>query len=207
MTRTLLTAIVVTATSATLAACGGGGTSAHPPGSPQNPLAGHEQEPPAAATRGATDEAAGGSSRRAKRSAEPTSESQPSFQKLVERQTNKPASRFSPCNLVTKSQARAILGTAVADPLEAPQGPTCIYRTQNGKSFITMAMQDARFSQLKAQIRGRHAISVASRTGYCGKLGQPMLYLPVTSGRVLSVAAPCGVARRFAATALSRLGR
>jgi uncharacterized protein DUF3558 len=163
-----------------LAACGG---DAEPPvaGSPENPL------------RAATPAA---SSSEAK---------EPGYEALVERQSSRPARRFSPCTLVTRAQARAIIGAPVEDPVEAPQGPTCIYRSERGDRFVTVAVQDSELAPLRRRLRGSRSVQVAERTAYCGTFGQPMLYLPVDGGRVLSIAAPCKVASGFAATAVRRL--
>ncbi len=110
-----------------------------------------------------------------------------------------------PCSLVSKTQAAAIVGTAILEPLEAPQGPTCIYQTKSGSPYITLAVQTVNFTKLRKQIRNTRAVSVADRTAYCGTYGKPMLFLPLTGGRVLSITASCGVARRFAARAAPHL--
>ena len=70
---------------------------------------------------------------------------------------------------------------------------------------MTLAVESASVARLRAQIRNERAVTVADRTAYCGTFGKPMLYLPVGGGRVLSIAAPCGLARRFAAKAAPRL--
>ena len=44
--------------------------------------------------------------------------------------------RFTPCNLVTEREAQAIVGKPMQVPVEAPQGPTCIYRPRTGKDLI-----------------------------------------------------------------------
>ncbi len=129
----------------------------------------------------------------------------PSFETLLERQSSKPGSRFTPCSLVTRAQAGAILGASVLAPREAPQGPTCIYRTRKGNDFITLAVQPASFSGLKRQIGRPQSIEVAGRSAFCGAHGQPMLYVRLARGRVLSVAAPCPVAKQFATRAVARL--
>jgi hypothetical protein len=130
----------------------------------------------------------------------------PNYESLVGKQTSKPASRFTPCNLVTPSQASAILGAAVREPIEAPQGPTCIYRTQTGKAFITLAVQTTSFKQLRKQLRRPKKVTVGGRTGYCGVYGQPMLYVPLADGRrVLSVSAACAVGTQFATRAIATL--
>jgi hypothetical protein len=116
------------------------------------------------------------------------------------------AAGAAPCTLVSRADASAILGTKVRKPLEAPQGPTCIYRSDDKRRFITLAVQSADLVQLKRQVRKPERVVVSDRTGFCGEYGQPMLYVPLARGEVLSVAGPCGVARRFAAKALEQLG-
>ena len=113
--------------------------------------------------------------------------------------------QLRPCSLVSRARAQAILGEPIKAPLEAPQGPTCIYRAQHGKRFTTLAVQSLRFSQLKSQIRRPRRIDVSGRSAVCGSYGQPILYVPLSGGRVLSVAAQCPVARQFAIAAVSRL--
>ena len=51
----------------------------------------------------------------------------------------------------------------------------------------------------------RQRIAVSSRVGYCGTYGQPMLYVPLSGGRVLSIAGQCAVAKRFALKAVGNL--
>jgi len=191
---------------ALLAACGGQSKPKPPPGSPQNPLV--AQAPQEAVTQGRLNEsapAAKGAAGAGAEGAKPKADAKPGYQKLVERQGSKPRSRFTPCNLVTKAQAGAIVGAPQQDPLEAPQGPTCIYRSRDGKRFVTLAVQSVAFSKLKHQMHKRQQVSVSNKTAFCGMLGQPILYVPLSGSRVLSVAAPCQVARKFAARAVPRL--
>jgi hypothetical protein len=199
----LLCLIAFVLVAALLSACGGQSKSS-PPGSADNPLV--ATVTPESTTTGRVNEAATTPKKGATASegAAPKAD-QPGYQKLVERQSSKPRSRFTPCNLVTKAQARSIVGAPLQDLLEAPQGPTCIYRSQDGKSFITLAVQSLPFSKLTHQIRKRQQVDVANRTAYCGKLGRPMLYVALSQRRVLTVAAPCDVARQFAITAVRRL--
>jgi hypothetical protein len=189
---------------ALLTACGAQSTPKPAAGSPQNPLV--AQAPQDSATAGRLNEAAPAATGAAgAEGAKPKAAVQPGYQKLVERQGSKPRSRFTPCNLVTKAQAGAIVGAPLQDPLEAPQGPTCIYRSQDGKRFVTLAVQSVAFSKLKHQMHKRQQVAVSNKTAFCGMLGQPILYVPLSGRRVLSVAAPCQVARKFAATAVQRL--
>ena len=173
---------------ASLAACGGESSKpSPPPGSPQNPLV-------------AQTEKSGGASEAA-----PAAAAKPGYQSLVESQGAKPRSRFTPCNLVTKAQAQAIVGLPLRDPLEAPRGPTCIYRSRDGKRLITLAVQSLDFSKLKRRVHGRQPVSVANRSAFCGTLGAPVLYVELPKRRVLSVAARCEVGRQFATAAVRRL--
>jgi Protein of unknown function (DUF3558) len=178
--------IALVLATALLSACGGGSKSS-PPGSPDNPLV--AQTPEGTVNEGAAPKAA----------------AKPGYQSLVERQGRKPRSRFTPCNLVTKAQAQAIVGLPMGDPLEAPRGPTCVYRTQDGRSLVTLAVQSVEFSQLRRQIHDRRQVDVSNRAAFCGTLGAPVLYVALPKGRVLSVAARCNVGRRFAIAAVRRL--
>jgi hypothetical protein len=200
-----LSLIALVLLTAVLAACGGQSKPKPPPGSPDNPLV--AQADSDSATSGRLNEAAPakGTGTSGATSEGAAKAEQPGYQKLVERQGRKPRSRFTPCNLVTKAQAGAIVGAPLQDPLEAPQGPTCIYRSRDGKRFVTLAVQPLELSKLKRQMRKRHQVSVSDKTAYCGMLGQPILYVSLSRNRVLSVAAPCKVAQRFATTAVQRL--
>ncbi|HSS56488.1 MAG TPA: hypothetical protein VLK59_00665 [Solirubrobacteraceae bacterium] len=198
-----LSLIALLLMAALLAACGGQSKPAAVPGSPERPLV--AQTPQDALTSGRLNEATPAAKGTAAEGAKPKADAQPGYQKLVERQGSKPRSRFTPCNLVTKAQAGAIVGAPLQDPLEAPQGPTCIYRSKDGKRFVTLAVQSVPFSKLKHRMHKRQQVAVSNKTAFCGMLGQPILYVPLSGSRVLSVAAPCQVARKFAARAVLRL--
>lgn len=185
-----LTLIALMTAAALLSACGDASKPAAPPGSPENPLGAETGQK---SKTGRSNEANAGSSQAL------------GYRKLVERQSSNPRARFTPCNLVTRGQAKAILGGPVQALLEAPQGPTCIYRSKSGKSFVTVAVQPLDFNRVTKQIRRRQAVDVADRRAYCGLQGQPMLYVQLSRERVLSIAAPCPVARQFATRAVARL--
>jgi hypothetical protein len=210
-----------------LAACGGDDNAKGPPGSESNPLA---AVPNPSATRTPPvdhppGEAGAKSASGARRGASPASSSSTRTQHgsvatkkaatgetgaathptTARRQKALPASASRPCSLVTKTQAKAIVGAPILEPLEAPQGPTCIFQTKAGKPYVTLAVQTLDFAKLRRQIRNAHAVTVADRTAYCGTYGKPMLYLPLAGGRVLSIAAPCSMATRFAAKAAPHL--
>jgi hypothetical protein len=192
-----LAALVAAAVGVT--ACGGGSSKPAAPGSPQNPLVG-KQPTPGGGTGGGT---AGGRSNEA--AASGSKATGPGYDKLLDAQSRHPLSRFTPCNLVTEKQAQAILGAPLQDPVEAAQGPTCIYRSKNGQSFVTLAVQSLDFDKLKPRLRLTRRVTVGDRAAYCGTYGQPMLYVPLAGGRVLSVAGRCEIAKAFATRAVRQL--
>lgn len=165
-----------------------------PPGSRDNPLIAQTNQPTKAQVREP------GAARTS------TAAAKPGYQKLVQRQSSRPRTRFTPCNLVTRAQARAIVGEPMQQLLEAPQGPTCIYRPQKGTDLVTLAVQEKMdFIKLKGRLRQPTRVKISSRTGICGQYGQPMLYVQLSRERVLTVAAPCAVAKQFASRAVERL--
>jgi Protein of unknown function (DUF3558) len=171
------------AATALLAGCGSSEKPAAP-GSPENPLVGKTQQ-----------------------ASEKRKAAEPGYKTLLKRQDGKPQSRFTPCGLVTRAQASAIVGEPVQLPFEAPQGPTCVYRTAKGKGLVTLAVQRAEFAKAKNNLQQAAKVDLGSRSGFCGQYGQPTLYAPLSHGRMLTVAAPCGVAKRFAARAVRSLDR
>jgi hypothetical protein len=116
------------------------------------------------------------------------------------------ASVLSPCTLVTRSEARAILGRPIAGLKKAAQGPTCIYRQQGSKRLVTVALQHGRVSA--AQQRGKQVVRVNLRghKAFCLKQGTLMMLVPLRDGQMLNVSAACPIAAQFASKALARLG-
>lgn len=112
------------------------------------------------------------------------------------------AANGSPCELVTSAQASSIVGERVS-AVEGVQGPACIY--QGKKAFVTVSVQALNFDKLKPKLGVPQRVKVSSRAAYCGNYGQQMLYVPLAEGQVLSVAAPCAQAKRFAALAVEAL--
>jgi hypothetical protein len=175
---------------ALLAGCGGGGDDGAqrgPLGSPDNPVPAKHEPENAGSEKAAT--------------------TKPGYAKLLKKQTSNPAERFTPCNLVTKSQAKAIMRTAIAEPVEAPLGPTCVYRSTNGKASVSVAVTPQSLSALRRQVRQPAELKVTGHRAVCGRRGQTMLYVSVKRGQTLSVAAPCVTAMKFAASAVRRLDR
>jgi hypothetical protein len=111
---------------------------------------------------------------------------------------------INPCTLVTFAEARTIAG-GVIGATEAPLGPTCIYKRTNTKTNITLAVELQSFAQVTKHMQQRKSVTIGSREAYCGTLGSKMLFVPLPSGQVLNVTAPCSVAKQFAALALQRL--
>jgi hypothetical protein len=191
--------VIALATAGLLTACGGDDRQPAALGSPENPVVAQMPESESGSP------AAGARSNEGSAPADKAGE-QPGYKALVDRQSAKPRERFTPCNLVGPARARAIVGAPLEPPVEAPQGPTCIYRKRGSDELVTLAVQQARFAQLKRQVRGAQSVDVSSRAAVCGVHGRPVLYMPLGGGRVLSIAAPCATATEFARAAVRRLG-
>jgi hypothetical protein len=183
--------LLLTAVTALAACSDEDSTKEAPPGSRENPLVAE----PVRGTEGAP----------APEAAQEGAAAEPGFEQLVEDQSADPRERFSPCNLVSRAQAQAVIGKPIDEPIEAPQGPTCIYSAEGAKSFVTVAVQPMPIELIKKQLRDRRQVDVSQRTAYCGTHGQEVLYLPLGRGRVLSITAPCKVAEKLATAALPRL--
>ena len=118
---------------------------------------------------------------------------------------------FNPCTLVTLAEARTITRGMITGRVEAPLGPTCIYRSSGVKASkthfprdITLAIE-AFSNQASGLKPKRSRVVIAGHHGYCEKLGAQMVVLPLPGSQVLNVTAPCVIAQRFAAVALKRL--
>lgn len=130
----------------------------------------------------------------------------PGYADLVDRQGEaRPERRFSPCDLVLRAEARRILRRPVKQPIEAPQGPTCIYDAGRGEPQVTLVVQQAGFARAAARLQGRRSVDVGGGQAVCGSQGRPVLLLRVGDDRVLKVDARCEIARRFAERAAGRL--
>ena len=110
-----------------------------------------------------------------------------------------------PCTLVTKSEAQAIIGQPIEAPQEAAQGPTCIYKTPDSATFITVAVLDQRFGQIKNLISNLSPVPGLGHEAYCGSYGRPTLYVVLSTDSLLTITAPCPAAEKFAMKALTRL--
>ncbi len=113
--------------------------------------------------------------------------------------------QFNPCALVTLGEARSITHQRITQRIEAPLGPTCIYKASGSKRYVTLAVELVRLSQVTHAAQKRTQVNVKGLPGYCVRLGTPMLFVQLSGRRLLNVTAPCGVARRLAAVAVGRL--
>jgi hypothetical protein len=215
-----LSLTLTTVAAVTLAACGGGSDAPPAPGTPQHPLVATTQAPTvgsegaksASGTSARSNEgastAAKGTAKSAGTKAAPAevgAPENPGYESLLKQQKADKGRRFTPCSLVSETRAAQILGGPIQQPVLAPQGPTCIYRSRDGKGFVTVAVQRADIARLQRQVKHPQRFVLSGRTAYCGTLGQPVLYVALKSGRVLSIAGPCGIARQFAASAVPQL--
>lgn len=195
--RRLVGLLLIAMSIAALSACGSREDA--PPGTPENPLVNNPDKLP---VEGRSAEAESASKRSA-----------PSFNAILEQQskrrgggaTRRAGDAANPCGFVTKAQAEKILGARLLDPFVAPQGPTCVYRNRSGSTFATVAVESLDFDHVRPRIARVKRVEVLGRSAYCGVHGRPMLYLPLSGSRVLSVAAPCETALRFARRAAPRL--
>ena len=110
-----------------------------------------------------------------------------------------------PCSLVTTTEAQSALGRQIAQPIEAPQGPTCIFRLTSGTIAATIAVEDAPLTRYLDRMQGSKSAVLAKHLTYCGSLGSPTLVSEVGANSVLVVSAPCSVAEKLAADALPHL--
>jgi hypothetical protein len=124
---------------------------------------------------------------------------------LVDHDGSAATATVDPCKLVTLHEAQSITNGAITGSLEAPLGPTCVYRASRAKSDVTVAVETLRPAQVARSMTGRQTVTIDGHKAYCGRLGSPMLYVVLPGARMLHITAPCPVAQRFAATALSRL--
>ena len=111
----------------------------------------------------------------------------------------------NPCRLVPRGKAEQIVGAKIQSVLEAPLGPSCIYRIAGRTQTITVTVQATPFATIKPKlVKPRHR-TVAGRSAYCGVYGRATTYVPVAHGKLLTIAAPCPTGFRFAAVAVPKL--
>lgn len=112
----------------------------------------------------------------------------------------------NPCALVSLSEAQNITGGAITKMIEAPLGPTCIYSGGTRRAArVTLAVETESLSQVTRHMRPRKHLVINGHRSLCGRLGAQMLFVPLDRYQLLHVTAPCGIAQRFAAVAVSRL--
>jgi hypothetical protein len=110
-----------------------------------------------------------------------------------------------PCALVSQRAAAAIVGAPIAGRIEAPLGPTCIFRLRSSRPDITLAVESLPAAELTKQMRRKKEVRVRGHRAFCGKLGAQVLVAPLPGSLVLNVTAPCSIGKRFAAIALAKL--
>jgi hypothetical protein len=121
------------------------------------------------------------------------------------------AQTLHPCTLVSADEAQAIIGQPIARRVEAPQGPTCIYtpRTPAGSRRparqVTIGVSAMSFEKARAQLSSVFPVRIRGHGAYCGAIGNPIMFVPLSGGRVMTVSAPCPIAASLASKALSRL--
>jgi hypothetical protein len=111
---------------------------------------------------------------------------------------------LNPCALVSLSEAEAITGGAIHGRVEAPLGPTCVYKL-NSKRYITMTIETVSPVQVTRHLKSPKSLDIRGHRAYCARLGAEMLFVPLGPNRLLNVTAPCALGQHFAARALTRL--
>ena len=91
---------------------------------------------------------------------------------------------WNPCRLVTRAEARGIVGKAVATEL-GKQGPTCIYSSRSPRQSLTLALQPASVDELTRGQRGLIDVPLRGRKAVCVSAGGPKLLVPLAGGGVL----------------------
>jgi hypothetical protein len=109
----------------------------------------------------------------------------------------------SPCRLVTRREASAILGRSIRQSL-APQGPTCIFASSR-RALVTLSVQQVRLATILKNARVVSQQRVGGHTVYCLKAGAQGTYVPLGAQGVLSITGACATGARFARKALSRV--
>jgi hypothetical protein len=112
---------------------------------------------------------------------------------------------LNPCKLVSLSQAQNITAGAITKLIEAPLGPTCVYSGTGPAAGVTLAVETESFSQVTRHMSARKHVVIRGHRSICGRLGKPLLLVPLDRYTLLNVTAPCGIAQRFAALAVDRL--
>lgn len=114
-----------------------------------------------------------------------------------------------PCALVSRARAQALLGTRAVTVVQAPQGPTCLFRAAAGpvRQQTTLVVQATPAGALLSHLQDRRTLTLAGHRAFCGRFGTSELYVPLDHGHVLSLSGPCAVTQGFAAAALRQLGR
>jgi hypothetical protein len=111
----------------------------------------------------------------------------------------------NPCGLVSKATAQALVGARLASRTVAPLGPTCIFKFAHTTRQITIAVEPVSFTAISRELGRRQRMTVSGRPAFCGTRGTQTLFVSLRGGGVLNVTAPCHVAQRLAAKALTRL--
>jgi hypothetical protein len=109
---------------------------------------------------------------------------------------------IKPCTLVTRKEAKAILGGAVKME-EHPQGPTCVY-SSSGRE-ITMAVMELPLKPLVSGARKSTPLTIRGHQAYCVRYEKPSVVTGIGHGKILQVTGPCQADVRFVSAALPRI--
>jgi hypothetical protein len=120
-------------------------------------------------------------------------------------QSSTGAKGLNPCTLVSHAQAQTATGTALHEGIEAPLGPTCIFRPRGDGAEITLALELAKLGQASQALHAPRRFTIEGRAAFCAQGPQHTLVMSVRPGQVLTVTAPCKAAVRLASIVVGRL--
>jgi hypothetical protein len=109
---------------------------------------------------------------------------------------------IKPCSLVTRKEAKTILGGAVKME-EHPQGPTCVYASAGRE--ITMAVMELPLKPLVSGARKSTPLTIRGHRAYCLRYETTSVVTGVGHGKILQVTGPCQAGVRFVSAALPRI--
>jgi hypothetical protein len=116
------------------------------------------------------------------------------------------AKGLNPCTLVSRAQAQTATGVALRAGIEAPLGPTCIFRPSSAGAEITLALeQGVKLGQASQALHTPRRLTIQGRAAFCAEGHQQTLVMSVRPGQVLTVTAPCKAAARLASIVVGRL--
>ena len=112
--------------------------------------------------------------------------------------------KTNPCKLVPVGSASTILHAHVTE-IDAPLGPTCIFKLRGRKQTYTLAIEAISVSATVRKMKHVSKFKLTGHSAYCGRLGTDVLLVALPHRQALDVHAPCRAARGLASVALPHI--